>query len=339
MAEQHEWFTVFRTDENDGWLYSELVSGRLRQGWGAPGLALVKPDGQRVGKVDWEAAHKRHENWGNPSPMRFAILSRMLEVGPLDIVVVPKMPEWNQFTIASVSEEYRFELSTGPKDFGHVIPVDPDSVRTFDYRADNDAFLVSGLFARANHRPAVSFCYSEEHLAAARNLLKRASSLTQQPHSVLAGAAADHAFKVAAEALAEQLRGWNGLRFEEAVRQAFRDQGYEIEYHRHHDGQGGDADIVVAPPASYGLFLPGKIAVQVKWKQGIDPNDEAAVRQIVDWAESQSSAAAKYVISSASDFTEGARKLADKCDVTLICGLQTMCFLLGVPDRYRPDWT
>ena len=339
MAEQHNRFTVMRTDENDGWLYSELVSGRLRQGWGAPGLSLVQSDGVGVGKSDWEAVYQRLDGWENPSPMRYAILSRMLGVGLGDIVVVPKMPEWNQFTIATVSGAYRFELPEEKEDFGHIIPVFPDSVRTFNYRADNESFLVSGLFARANHRPAVSFCYSEEHLAAARSLLDRQSSRIEKPQSVLSGAAADHALKMAAKALDEQLKGWNGTRFEEAVRQAFRDQGYKIEWHRHHDGQGGDADIVVSPPAKFGFFLPGNIAVQVKWKQGIDEDDVVAVGQIVDWAQSQSSAAAKYVISSASGFTKCAKALADKHDVTLICGLQTMCFLLGISDRYRPDWT
>ena len=46
----------------------------------------------------------------------------------------------------------------------------------------------------------------------------------------------------------------------------------------------------------------------------------------------------KYVISSASGFTDDAIKLADENDVVLIGGLQTMCLLLGVPDRYRDDW-
>ena len=53
------------------------------------------------------------------------------------------------------------------------------------------------------------------------------------------------------------------------------------EDHRRYDGKGGDVDIVVLPPAGHGLFLPAEIAVQVKWKQGIDENDEEAVRQIV----------------------------------------------------------
>ena len=78
--------------------------------------------------------------------------------------------------------------------------------------------------------------------------------------------------------------------------------------------------------------------MQVKWRQGVDEYDEESVRQIVKWAESEGSAAGKFVISSASRFTDKAFKMAYENDVVLIAGLQTMCFLLGVPDRYRDDW-
>ncbi|MXW38120.1 MAG: restriction endonuclease [Acidobacteria bacterium] len=126
--------------------------------------------------------------------------------------------------------------------------------------------------------------------------------------------------------------------FEKAIRQAFREQGYEVKQHRHHDGQGDDADIVVSPPARHGLLQPEEVAVQVKWKEGVDANDEAAVDQIVKWAKSQKSNALKYAISSATGFTENVQSRAAEEQVVLIGGLQTMCFLLGVPDRYRADW-
>ena len=109
-------------------------------------------------------------------------------------------------------------------------------------------------------------------------------------------------------------------------------------YWAHYDGQGGDADIVVSPPTRHGFFQPEEIAVQVKWKQGVDVHDTDAVAQIVKWAASQESNAAKYVISSASEFTEKAKEQAAEKEVVLIGGLQTMCFLLGVSERYREDW-
>ena len=337
--EKPNWFTVFRTDKNNVvWLHKELTEGRLRQGWGAPGFSLKTADDRRIGKTQWEETYRAH--WGEyPSTMRFAILTRMLDMKYGDVVVVPKMPEWDQFTIARVSGGYRFEIDGDRKDFRHIVPVYRNSVRSFSYRANDDAFLVSAIFSRANHRSAVSFCYKAEQVEAAHRLLQSPSDLTSKPQKELSQAAINDAFKAAATALRDQIEDWNGPRFEEAVRQAFRDQGYVIKDHRHFDRQGGDADILVSPPASpYGLFLPAEIAVQVKWKQGVDENDEESVRQIVKWAKSEGSNAVKYVISSASGFTDDAIKLADENDVVLIGGLQTMCLLLGVPDRYRDDW-
>ena len=97
--------------------------------------------------------------------------------------------------------------------------------------------------------------------------------------------------------------------------------------------------MLVSPPATrHSFFLPSEIAVQVKWKQGVDPNDVQSVEQIIKWVESMGSNAAKCVISSASSFTSEAQELAAENSVLMICGMQSMCFLLGVADRYRDDW-
>lgn len=336
-----DWFTVFRTADDDGWLYGELTKGRLRQGWGVRGLALTRDD-KPVGKAYWEEMH-REVGWGDPSPRRFAILRRMLEIGSGDIVVIPKMPQWNQFSIARVSGDYRFENWHDRDDFGHILPVDPKSVREFNYRSDDDAYLVSGVFSRANHWPAVSFCYGEENVAAALRLLDKKSNLKERSRAELSGARMDNAFRVAARRLQKEVSAWNGQWFEEAVRQAFRDQGYTVKDHPHYDGKGGDVDILVTPPLDrFRLFLPdslaASIAVQVKWKQGVDEDDAYAVKQIVEGAKLQKDDSTTFVISSASKFTEGAESEAAESGVTLIGGLQTMCFLLGFPERYRKEW-
>ena len=324
-------------DENDGWLYHELLAGRVRQGWGAIGCALLTADGRQVEKTTFEEGYKAAYG-KEPSPRRFAILNGMLYLKSGDVVVVPKMPVWNQFTIARVSEGYKFDSGGDLDDYRHIVHVDPKSVRTFDYRADEDAYRISGLFSRANHRAAITFCYNPELIAAAIQLLERQSNLTSQSHEVFFHSAVDSAFKTAATALRDRIKNWNGQQFEKAVRQAFQDQGYTIIKHRHFDSQGGDADILVLPPASpYRVFLPGEIAVQVKWKQDIDKKDTYAISQIMQWAESQGSNAVKCVISSASGFTEEAQKRAADEDVILIGGLQTMYFLLSVTDKYRDD--
>ena len=333
------WLAVFRTDENTvDWLYQEVIAGRLRQGWGAPGLALRAADGQRIHKTVWENAYRAV--WGeDPSPKRYAILSYMLDLTDGDIVVIPKMPERHQFTIARVSEGYEFDHEGDRQDFNHIVHLDPESVRTFHYRANEDAYLISGLFSRANHRAAVSFCYSAEKVESALQLLQVENNPMPVPQAQLEQAAVDAALRQAAEALRARIDDWNGQRFEEAIRQAFQDQGYTLLNHRRYDGQGADADMLVSPPASrHSFFLPSEIAVQVKWKQGEDTNDVRSVKQIIQWAESLGGNAAKCVISSASRFTREAQELAAENNVVMICGMQTMCFLLGVADRYRDDW-
>lgn len=91
---ERDWLTVFRTDEGNEWLHGELAEGRLRQGWGAPGLDLTSALGHPVEKGQWEAAHRGWADWRDPSPRRFSILRRMLELDCGDVVVIPKMPTW-----------------------------------------------------------------------------------------------------------------------------------------------------------------------------------------------------------------------------------------------------
>ncbi len=94
-------FTIFRTGDNDR-IFKEMTEGRLRQGWGKDGLNLISENGGPVDKYEWEEIYLEVSG-EDPSPQRFAILRRMLELGEGDIVVAPKMPGWNEFTIAQAS--------------------------------------------------------------------------------------------------------------------------------------------------------------------------------------------------------------------------------------------
>ena len=333
-------FRTCTTEDEDAWvsLYRELREGRLRQGWGKEGMALEDESGNRIEKEQWSRAHEKCFN-EQPSSKRYSILVRMLDIGNGEVVVVPKMPEWNQFIIARVSmyeKPYEFELFNDYDNFGHIINIDPDTIRIFNYRADNEAYLISGLFSRANHWSAVTFAYGGDHIEAACNLLKKRDSTEERSSEELDQAALDEALKKAAGAMQKVIRTWNGERFEKAVLQSFRNQGYQIENYRRYDGQGADVDLVASPPNNrYSLFMPEKIAVQIKWKQGIDSNDIEAVDQLVRWQETDD--VKKYVISSADDFTEKCKEEAEREDITLIGGLQTMYFLMGLPNQYRED--
>ena len=322
---------VFRTADPDnlgGMLYKELKEGRLRQGWGAPGLALLDANGKSVSKGDWEKNYQDHWNEA-PSRRRYSALAKMLEIVEGDIVVLPNQPARGLFSIARVAGVYRFEENRlHQEDFGHVIPVAPNSLRTFNFRADYDADKISSLFSRARHRPPVTFVSDEHLFDAAVKLLEKESNL--DAHEDMDAVAMNEAIRAAAKAMQEEIKKWNGHRFEEAVRRAFKNQGYTVEeQYRTFNRKGGDVDIVVSPPSkNYRLFMPQEIAVQVKWKQGIDRDDAHAVEQLVKWEEIDT--VQKFVISSADSFTPKCKKMADEEGITLIGGLDTMYFLMGI---------
>lgn len=126
---------VFRTAEiaENPYLLAEMNAGRLRQGWGAPPMALER-DGEKVPEGAWWANYTTaiEKYWKGSSidedRNRYGILSRMLDFSPGDIVVVPKTPRWETFTIAEIVERYQFDDSPeryrrGLFDFRHVIRI------------------------------------------------------------------------------------------------------------------------------------------------------------------------------------------------------------------------
>lgn len=356
MSNQHNpaHLVVFRTGTNQdrktvNWLCDELKSGRLRQGWGVPGMSVLNENGGPIGKFQWEANYREaaEKAWGpnnrEPSQRRYSALAKMCHLRKGDIVVIPKLPKWGQFSIARVTGEYYFadhDEQDVRADFGHVIPVDADSVRIFNRHANDDAYLVWGLFSRANHRYPVTFAYAESHIKAAAELLRQESATAARSEDELIQTALDNALEHAAKAMLEKTRDWNWDKLEKAVRVAFESRGFKIvPGYRRHDGKGADVDLVVSPQTSFvhSQFMPEEIAVQVKWNQGIHGDDVKAVDQLIKWNES--TVAQKFVISTADEFTPKCRKKAEDNDVVLIGGLDAAYFLMGVPNFMRKDDT
>ena len=61
---------LFRAYKETDWLYSEMLEGRLRQGWGASGLSFLTPDGQKVCREAWNREYRnveaRKKSFGEP---------------------------------------------------------------------------------------------------------------------------------------------------------------------------------------------------------------------------------------------------------------------------------
>ncbi len=330
---------VFRVDHTKPMIKKELQQGRLRQGWGGKHMSLLDKKGDPIDRWSWGKNYEK-QGWGPPSQRRHGALAKMLELEEGDLVVIPKVPEDDQFSLARVTGKYVFDFETDPKggdgdDFRHMIPIDPDSLRRFHYRAAPQTFVISNLFVKANHRYPVTFSHEAHVIKSAIELLDDGQDLLDGKDSkTLVEAALDDALKQAAVAMKEAVAQWNGRQFEAAVKQVFESQGYRQQPYRQWNKQGGDADMVFAPPETiYSLFMPGEVIVQVKWKQGKDRDDLDGVEQLEKWNESENLSARKFLISSGDDFTDECKKKAEEKDITLIGGRNTMYFLMGLPPK------
>lgn len=325
---------VFRTSE-EGFVKDELKEGRLRQGWSPRGTSLLDHSGNRRSKEEWTSAYKK--SWEEePSPKRFAILSRMHNMKEDDLVLCPKCPTYNKFTIAVVDKGYKFEFSPHwDWDFGHIVSV--KDMREVSHNHNEDSQIISDLFSSPYFwSPVVQVQDDRKNdiISAAKRLLE--SDKDTQTHiesGDIRKQRLDDMRVSAAKNFIEDVKSWSPQQFESSVKEAFARRGYVII--RSNDfGRGGDADHVLAVP------LPGfedKVstqtpifAVQVKHKQGIDNFDEDGVKQLINWIpkDEDGPVVRRVLFSSADGFTPNCKKLAEDNDITLICGTEAGLFML-----------
>ena len=326
---------VFRTSEEE-FVKNELKEGRLRQGWAPVGTALLDSNGNPISKEEWTSAYRK--SWGEePSPRRFAILRRMLNMKVDDVVLCPKSPTHNKFTIAVVDTDYGFGFSPlWDKDFGHIISV--KDMREVSHNHNKDSQTISDLFRSPYFRPPVVQVQDyrkEDVISAAKRLLDSSADTKDitNPDDIRKQRLEDMRRSAAENFIMEDVKKWSPWQFESSVKEVFISRKYD--FIRSHDhGKGGDADHVFAVP------LPGledKVAtqtpilvVQVKHKQGVDYSDEHGVNQLVNWrpSEEDGPVVQRVLFSSAKGFTPECRKLAEDNDITLICGVDAGLFML-----------
>ena len=155
------------------WQTEELRQGRVRQGWGGVGCNLVDQFGSLRQFEDWVQSYLACSPHAPPEHItdaknrtRYSILKAMLEAREGDIVVFPHIPGHSQFSTVTVTSGYefndsQFELENleaychwldgsvpgRPRaDAGHVIRVDPGSLRTHGYWSSHKTKLVSKRF-------------------------------------------------------------------------------------------------------------------------------------------------------------------------------------------------
>ncbi len=169
--------TVFWTaEDNLPYLLSELLQGRLRQGWGARGMQLAE-DGVPLSFNTWAENYTvaAQKTWSVATDIdyckaRFSILSRMLTLRRGDLIIVPRMPRVGEFCIARVSDGYIFDESQFDRinDFGHVVRIDKNNLKSYRHTSSPETAALAAKFR--HYRSAVSNIRDEKYAAMTRSL-------------------------------------------------------------------------------------------------------------------------------------------------------------------------
>lgn len=316
---------IFRIANNIDFVKNEIKQGRLRQGWGNSCSEL-----RGVSEEKWIelqcAKYPETEKDSNQEyyKKRYKLLIKMLEIKEGDILIIPKTPEYNKFTICRASGEYTFckPDSFDIDDFYHVIPIDINSIREFSYHADEDCEIIHAKLR--GYQSPVNNVWNKAVINAAETLVFTCSNIEDQSVEELVKGIKEDILKKTA---LERFRNLGNRGAENIVRLIFENMGYEYIRRNSYDKKGGDADLIfadnsfgeLADISLNGSEISGEIFVQVKNKVGTDSNDVEGVKQLIKRAEDEN-AAIKILISSANNFTQECKEMANKNNVLLIDG-------------------
>jgi hypothetical protein len=189
------YYVVRTDDEEKQWIWKEMQNGRLRQGWGVSGTSLTD-NGAVIDEEPWRKRYQESSlrEWGHEATHdeavgRYRILSRFRQMAQGDIVVVPKMPEFEGFTLVTVSGTYAFDSEPRERrhkstdDYRHVHAIDPSSCKSFHYASSDDARVVQRMM-RAYQSP-VNAAFNEDFVKAVKALLQKPSDRTPKPNNAM----------------------------------------------------------------------------------------------------------------------------------------------------------
>lgn len=338
-------FYVFRIDEGNERIISEIKQGILRQGWGAKGMSVL---GSYEDYLDgWKSKWGTIDPDDNPKG-KYRNISIMKEMEPEDLIVIPKvtlrkdMIGHSSFTIVRVTGHYRFEPLVESNDFGHIIPV--EYVMSCPYEANSSSRKINKKM-RAYQSP-VNNCWNSEFCDSVTAII---SEYASDPNSDIiekseieaistSGISLNHRTEYL-KALVDQINGWSGRNLEKLIVELFEKNNYRVVRTNNYDGKGADVDIEMVALSEgtlgYDLFtmnesgsLP-KICIQAKNKAGRDTGDKEGVNQLIQSKSSNPNANISYVlINLAKDFTEGSQELARKNGIALINGIEFASLLV-----------
>lgn len=318
---------VFRVRCDEEYIKKELKEGRLRQGWG-----WLKTDLTNAQKDEWVKTQCEKDPFdGNEKyyKTKFNNLSKMLDIEEGDILIIPKTSTSSQFTICKAAGKYKFDTVGGYEDgddFRHVIPIHKESIREFNYHANEYCENIRAKM-RAYQHP-VNNVWNERIQEIAQKLLVEDFSRNETPLASIVESIKSDCFK--SEETLTRLRDLGNRNTERITQLIFEKLGYELIKPNSYDGNGGDADLIFSDVslsefyevASNSAEIARKIYVQIKNKNGEDNDDIHGVKQLITRTSTEEETnSVKILISTADKFSEKCKKLANENNVLLIDGL------------------
>lgn len=173
-------YYIFRIDYSERDYFKEnLEKGILRQGWGVENLSLLNENGEIRSHEEW--VNTCPENWRDTDEARRYLrnkntnLRKMLEMKEGDIILIPKFPEWNMFSLYRVTGKYYFDLEE-KGDYGHCIPVEiatmaQDEIdKCFTYNGNDNTKIIHSKLR--GYQTAINSVYNSEVISAIESLLQ-----------------------------------------------------------------------------------------------------------------------------------------------------------------------
>ncbi len=307
-------YIFFRVLNDSDYIQGELKKGILRQGWGNSTSQIRDENGNDKPYEDWRLEDS------NRKKTKFNNIRKLLEINKGDIIVIPKVPHHDTFTICQANGDYYFDLNHDIDDFGHCIPIDVTTLKEFSYHTNRHAEIVHSKL-RAYQR-SINFVgeYQEDLINAMNELLSHDTNFKNETASDL--------IKITLkENLIHEFSNYSPHRIEDVVKDIFQNAGYMFMRKNKFDKKGGDADLIFSKPIeilgnndeSYTIY------VQVKNKKGnIDYNELEGLNQLDQIVESDEidKDYKKILISTIHDFQDNTKIEAQNRDITLINGNQ-----------------
>lgn len=335
-------YYIFRIDYSDrDYFKKNLEKGILRQGWGVENLSLLTESGEIRSQEEWVNACP--ESWRTTDEARRYLrnknnnLRKMLEMKEGDMILIPKFPEWDTFSLYRVSGKYYFDLEKEKGDYGHCIPVEiakeklEEIDKYFTYNGNDDTKVVHSKLR--GYQTSINSVYNEEIIKAIKKLLQIKSIKEASPITEILRNIFEKNIKNM-ENLNKEIFSVRPNDVEEIVENIFIKQGYLVESRNSYDKKGGDSDRIFIKPLPILSEVNDEIGscrvyVQIKKKDGIYDEDEG-INQLEEIVKTKEKIEEKEnkdnnfykVLVCTGEFSPRVKELAQEKNIILIDGIQ-----------------